>query len=224
MSNQNPEITNSQTRLQHPIPPPTHETQSRAIGLIWGIYEPQEKLTRGQMKISETISIETVLLGRVISVIKKHIDLQVSHLWVVYPRTRQKQDYLHLQVVGIWEPTTLNQSSQRAEDLNRETLSQVRKQAGHFSIRGELVFYSEQEEKIIIKIKQASAPKSKFFKLKLRGRLPNEKEILGWFWDLDVKLSGKELAVIQGKKIAPLSSKKKLALLKTSSFPNNDLK
>ena len=63
--------------LQHPIPPPTHETQYRAIGLVWGVYQPDdEKFTSGKLILSEDTTLETVLLGRVISVVKKHINLE----------------------------------------------------------------------------------------------------------------------------------------------------
>ncbi|PSN20303.1 hypothetical protein C7271_02795 [filamentous cyanobacterium CCP5] len=52
-----------------------------------------------------------MLLGRITSLVKNHIDLGLSHLWVVYPRTRlSEQDgspELHLQIVGVWEPETL---------------------------------------------------------------------------------------------------------------------
>ncbi len=208
MASESQERSNQQPQLEHPIPPPTHDKQYRAIGLVWGIYEPQTQLTRGQMRLEDETTIETVLLGRVISVIKKHINLNVPHLWVVYPRTRQKQDYLHLQIAGIWEPTTLSQSSQRAEQLHEQRLSEVQTQAGYFSIRGELVFYSQQEEKIIMKIKQGSTKPPKFFKLKLRGTLPEDKEMLGWFWELDVQLQGLELVVTKGQKIAPIWKKR----------------
>ena len=195
--------------LQHPIPPPTHDTQYRAIGLVWGKYQPQDQFTRGEMILSETESLETVLLGRVMNVVKKHLNLEVPHLWVVYPRTRQKQDYLHLQIVGVWEPDTLKESSQRAEQLETETVSEVKAEAGYFSIRGEVVFYSEAEQKIIVKIKRFTQGKASFFKLKLVGVLPDEKDNLGWFWELDVQLKGEELVVIKGRKIAPISDKSK---------------
>lgn len=196
--------------LQHPIPPPTHETQYRAIGLIWGVYQPDDdKLTSGKILLPENRSLEAVLLGRVISVVKKHINLEQPHLWVVYPRTRQKEDYLHLQIVGIWEPQTLNESSNRAENLQEETVSKVNAQAGYFSIRGELVFYAESEQKIIIKIKRYSQEKPSFFKLKLIGTLPEEEEQLGWFWEIDAQLKGEELVVTYAEKITKLSSKVK---------------
>jgi hypothetical protein len=207
MSTQNQDITNTDQILQHPIPPPTHETQYRAIGLVWGVYEPQDKLTCGEMILSDNTRLETVLLGRVMSVIKKHLNLADPHLWVVYPRTRQKEDYLHLQVVGVWEPKTLKESSQRAEQLAEETVSRVNAQAGYFSIRGEVIFYSETERKIIIKIKRYAPQKPSFFKLKLNGILPDTKENLGWFWEIDAQLKGEELVVVNAKKIAPINSK-----------------
>ena len=209
MSNQDQASTNDGKILEHPIPPPAHDTQYRAIGLVWGVYQPQDKLTCGEMLIEEKITLETVLLGRVISVVKKHINLAEPHLWVVYPRTRQKEDYLHLQIVGIWEPTTLNEASQRAEQLKADAVSEVKAQAGYFSIRGELVFYAEAEQKIIMKIKQFSQDKPSFFKLRLSGVLPDEGDKLGWFWELDAQLKGEELVVTRSEKIAPVNNRKR---------------
>jgi hypothetical protein len=91
--------------------------QYRAIGLVKGVYKPsEEQLNRGDIVTDDGTTIDAVLLGRVTSLIKKHIDLESSHLWVVYPRTRQPAEEgdeeplssaLHLQIVGIWEPETL---------------------------------------------------------------------------------------------------------------------
>ena len=91
--------------------------QYRAIGLVKGTYQPsEEQLNRGNILSDDGAVIDSVLLGRVTSLIKKHIDLESSHLWVVYPRTRQaledsdetgSEGGLHLQIVGVWEPETL---------------------------------------------------------------------------------------------------------------------
>ncbi|MEO1095903.1 MAG: hypothetical protein AAFX01_13495 [Cyanobacteria bacterium J06638_28] len=100
----------------HPISPPSEPMQYRAIGLVRGIYTPQEEqLNRGQLMTEAGTEIEAVLLGRITSLVKKHIDLEAPHLWVVYPRTRKDERSpeqnppvdLHLQIVGIWEPETL---------------------------------------------------------------------------------------------------------------------
>ncbi|MEM6835823.1 MAG: hypothetical protein AAF609_03125 [Cyanobacteria bacterium P01_C01_bin.120] len=101
----------------HPIAPPSEPMQYRAIGLVKGTYQPsEEQLNRGDMMTEDGTTMSAVLLGRVTSLIKKHIDLTESHLWVVYPRTRQPAEDeeesatdsgLHLQIVGVWEPDTL---------------------------------------------------------------------------------------------------------------------
>lgn len=107
-----------QTFTNHPIAPPSEPMQYRAIGLIRGTYEPSEKqLNRGRILAEDGAIVDAVLLGRVTSLIKKHIDLEQPHLWVVYPRTRQMIEgapeeeapdgNLHLQIVGVWEPETL---------------------------------------------------------------------------------------------------------------------
>lgn len=95
---------------QQPIPPASEPMQYRAIGLIRGKYVPSgEQFTRGEIITDDGVEIGAVLLGRVMSLVKKHLDLEQSHLWVVYPRTREKGDgNLHVQIVGVWEPENLN--------------------------------------------------------------------------------------------------------------------
>ena len=93
---------------QHPIPPVTEPTQYRAIGVVRGRYVPSEAetLTRGVIHTDDGSEIEAVVLGRLLTLMRRHLDLDGSHLWVVYPRSRPEQ-LLHLQMVGVWEPSTL---------------------------------------------------------------------------------------------------------------------
>ncbi len=94
-----------------PIPPPSEALQYRAIGLVRGRYVPDvDQFTKGHMVTSDGTTVNTVLLGRVMSLLKKHVDLNVDHLWVVYPRTRAEN--LHMQIVGIWEPETLSKGAE----------------------------------------------------------------------------------------------------------------
>ena len=92
---------------QHPIPPVTEPMQYRAIGLVNAVYVPQDEktLTRGVLRCEDGTEIEAVLLGRVLSVVKRHLDLAASINGCV-SRNREGED-LHLQVVGVWEPATL---------------------------------------------------------------------------------------------------------------------
>ncbi|MEB3231646.1 MAG: hypothetical protein VKJ64_11605, partial [Leptolyngbyaceae bacterium] len=100
---------NTVTSHQLPIPPASEPMQYRAIGLIQGTYVPsEEQFTRGTLMTEDNQPIDAVLLGRVMSLVKKHVDLTIPHLWVVYPRTRPKNEHLHAQIVGIWEPDKLH--------------------------------------------------------------------------------------------------------------------
>jgi hypothetical protein len=102
------ETQDSTSSRFQPIPPPSEPKQYRAIGLVRGRYTPsEEQFTRGEMAIADGATIEAVLLGRVMSLVKNHLDLTQEHLWVVYPRTRNLQKELHLQIVGVWEPEKL---------------------------------------------------------------------------------------------------------------------
>ena len=98
---------------QQPIPPPSEPKQYRAIGLVRGRYTPSdEQFTRGAMLTHEGTEVEAVLLGRVMSLVRNHLDLTQEHLWVVYPRTREMRQDLHVQIVGVWEPEKLNKTDE----------------------------------------------------------------------------------------------------------------
>ena len=197
MSNQSQESvfpnteTQSISERKQPIPPPSHPKQYRAIGLIKAKYiQSDDQMTQGTLVTTDGAEIEAVLLGRIISLIKNHLDLAQEHLWVVYPRTKMKEDRLHVQIVGVWEPETLNKDEEVEEDAGEAT------EHGYFSIRGEAIFYSLEEETVIIKIKQfprKKGDKPKFFKIKLKGILGERP--LKRFWDVKVKLEGEDLCI-----------------------------
>ncbi len=110
-----PEPTVDPEAYRHlPIAPPSEPMQYRAIGLVRGTYLPTEadQINRGNLTTEDGVVVDAVLLGRVTSLVKKHLELTVPHLWVVYPRTRRETEAgdeqdLHFQIVGVWEPETL---------------------------------------------------------------------------------------------------------------------
>lgn len=105
------------TMHAQPIPPASEPTQYRAIGLIRAKYVPSAKqFSRGQLVTDDECTFNAVLLGRVMSLVKKHLDPESNHLWVVYPRTREKTCDLHVQIVGVWEPETLDRTAEALED------------------------------------------------------------------------------------------------------------
>jgi hypothetical protein len=215
-------ICESVNRLS-PIPPPSEPMQYRAIGLVRGRYiSSPEQFTQGSLVTPDGISINTVLLGRMMSLVKNHLDLQQEHLWVVYPRTRQENDEIHLQIVGVWEPAKLansndteqtEQPSSAQSDKSPEfsALSSPGVLDGKFSVRGEIVYQSQDGSNLVIKIKQSprkDSDKPKYFKLKLKGAL--ETRAVGKFWDLEVVRQGDLLAIESGKMIADLPKKRRL--------------
>jgi hypothetical protein len=250
-----------------PIAPPSEPMQYRAIGLVRGVYQPEaeDQLNRGKLISDDDCEIDAVLLGRVTSLVKKHIDLATSHLWVVYPRTREGDEDLHLQIVGVWEPETLGlpgespaQSSAEADasdapsadiegadsdteikvdaaikadaiktDLEAEegpppeasTTSAPPSQPlqdlpevedNFFSIRGEVVKYSPEDEEIQVKILQGMkrSPKaSKAFRLMLHGSI--EGRTVGYFWDFQVKRAAHALVLQQASMVGIVPPKKR---------------
>ena len=190
---------------QQPIPPPSEPKQYRAIGLVQGQYMPsQEQLTRGTLLAADGTLIDAVLLGRVMSLVKNHLDINQPHLWVVYPRTRQEDGNLHVQILGVWEPENLNQTLVETPETDNTAND------GYFSIRGEVIYHSKDDGQVVAKIRQAprkQEEKPKFFKLKLQGGLP-EKGI-NHFWDLQVQLQGNNLVIKQATNIGAMPVKKK---------------
>ncbi len=74
----------------HPIPPPTEPLQYRAIGVLRGRYEPSEgQLNKGVLITHDGVRVDAVVLGRLLNLVKKKLDLSQERLWVVYPRTRK---------------------------------------------------------------------------------------------------------------------------------------
>ncbi|AMA10197.1 hypothetical protein AWQ23_13185 [Picosynechococcus sp. PCC 73109] len=199
--------TTSQKLRQHPIPPASHPRQYRAIGIVRGKYTPEdpEQISKGAIATADG-TIEAVLLGRVISLIKNHIDLDQEHVWVVYPRTRQDDNHLHLQILGIWEPENLDDPEALTESI--PTSDQV--EDGYFSIRGQVVFYDAESKKVIVKIRQSpkkQGDKPKFFKIQLIGALPDRP--VNHFYDLQAKLLDNMLMIQTCEDIGYISSRRK---------------
>ena len=95
--------------LKNPIPKVIHKLQYRAIGIVSGKFIPHnsDQINRGYITDGKGEKIETVVLGKALSLLKKHIDLNQNYFWVVYPKNKNTQS-LHLQVSGIWDPYKLN--------------------------------------------------------------------------------------------------------------------
>lgn len=209
---------------QHPIPPPSEARQYRAIGLVQGRYiASADQFTQGTLLTSEGKLLDAVLLGRVMSLVKKHIDLDQDHLWVVYPRTRQQEGNLHVQIMGVWEPETLRSdesenvsetsatSQSQLAELGEKTEALPKVEPGYFSIRGEVVYQSQEAEKyVIVKIRQSPRKdndKPKFFKLKLMG-IAGMKSV-GHFCDLHVQLQEDYLVIQESHDIGFIGAKKR---------------
>ena len=196
----------------HPIPSVTDPLQYRAIGLVRGIYKPldDDTFTRGVLIDSKGEEIDSVVLGRVITLIRNHVPLDKPHLWVVYPRCRNNQN-LHLQITGVWEPSTLKKDLVESDGLNEDSVSQIDSDSllegdDYFSIRGELIFTKPEEKEVVIKIRQKPRNQQKKalpFKLNLKGEVPIN--YLKQFISLDVRRVDYQLLVENFQIIGPLS-------------------
>ncbi len=186
--------------LKNPIPKVTNRLQHRAIGIINGKYTPlsSEQLNRGFLIDNKNEKIETVVLGKALSLLKKHIDLKKSYYWIVYPKNKNTQN-LHLQVAGIWDPYQLNDFPNDSSKTNfSKLLEELDLKDNYFSVRGELVFVNTQKKEVVIKICPAIKSKNfknKNFKLVIKGELSIE--LLHSFVSLDIHRDGNSLELIK---------------------------
>ena len=197
--------------LKNPIPKVTNQLQYRAIGIVNGIFIPHDnnQLNRGFLTDNKGEKIETVVLGKALSLLKKHIDLKKSYFWIVYPKNKNTQN-LHLQVAGIWDPYQLNDFPNDSSKTNfSKLLKELDLKDNYFSIRGELVFVNTQKKEIVIKISSASKlknSKNKNFKLVIKGEL--SLELLNSFVSLDINRDGNALKLIRYEVIEKKNSEK----------------
>ncbi len=201
--------------------------QYRAIGVVRGTYVPSdpEQLTRGTIQTEDGTAIEAVVLGRVLTLMRRHLDLSKPHLWVAYPRYRETE-HLHLQLVGVWEPSTLAAppadvepdvepdpaAPDLAEPATAATAESVEPAAddlpegdGYFSVRGELIYTRPEDGDLVVKIRQQPRPDGSRptpFKLQLKGAIPPES--LRHFVALDLRRHGQELHLEQHEVIGPI--------------------
>jgi hypothetical protein len=186
--------------LKNPIPKVTNQLQHRAIGIINGKFTPlsNEQLNKGFLIDNKDEKIETVILGKALSLLKKHIDLKKSYYWIVYPKNKNTQN-LHLQVAGIWDPYQLNDFPNDSSKTNfSKLLEELDLKDNYFSVRGKLVFVNTRKKEIVIKICPAVKSqnlKNKNFKLVIKGEL--SLELLNSFVSLDINRDGNSLQLIK---------------------------
>ena len=197
--------------IKNPIQEVTNKLQYRAIGIVKGIYKPNniDQLNRGTLTDKEGKILETVILGKAIALIKKHINLEKNYFWIVYPRNKNINN-LHLQVAGIWDPYELNQvDNNNSEKDPNELLEELNLNNNYFSIRGELVYVNTQKKEIVIKI--CSSPLSKrskytTFKIIIEGEI--SLQFLNNFVSLDVIRDGTTLRMVKYEIIEKIKSEK----------------
>ena len=199
----------------HPISPVTEPMQYRAIGVVRGVYVPSdpEQLTRGLIRTDDGVEIEAVVLGRLLTLMRRHLNLEESHLWVVYPRSKEEEG-LHLQMVGVWEPSTLAVAEPGGEPAEgeppgelaeAEASDQLPEGDDYVSVRGELIYTRPETGDLVVKVRQQPRPdgsKPVPFKLQLKGDVPLEH--LRHFVALNLRRQGQHLQLESFEVIGPV--------------------
>ena len=196
--------------IKNPIQKVTNKLQYRAIGIVKGIYKPNniDQLNRGTLTDKDGNIIDTVILGKALSLIKKHINLEKNYFWIVYPRNKNTNN-LHFQVVGIWDPYQLNQVDNNSKKDTNKLLEELNLNNNYFSIRGKLVYVNTQKREFVIKI--CSSPtsnrlKNTTFKIIIDGEISIQ--FLNSFVSLDVIRDGNTLQMVKYEIIEEKISKK----------------
>jgi hypothetical protein len=199
---------------QHPISPVTEPTQYRAIGVVRGVFVPTdaEQLTRGVIRTADGTELEAVVLGRLLTLMRRHLNLEEPHLWVVYPRSRE-EDGLHLQMVGVWEPSTLAAGDEAeapaAEPAATASAADALPEGDdYFSVRGELIYTRPETGDLVVKVRVMPRPdgsKPVPFKLQLKGELPLEH--LRHFVALNLRRQGQLLQMESFEVIGPVAQR-----------------
>lgn len=182
-----------------PIPEATEPFQYRAIGVISGRYVANEdNFAKGHILTTDGSQVDAVLLGKIISIVKKRLQGDRDYLWVVYPRTNDKAGKLHVQISGVWAPVELGRSDVPI-DPNVED--------GYFSVRGEISSQSTEDNSVIVKVRRTEQKFDKQkdkvskeyskFKVRLTGLLPTD--AVGQFWSVNVQRQGDVLTIIDGE-------------------------
>lgn len=209
----------------HPISPVTEPMQYRAIGVVRGVYVPSdpEQLTRGLIRTADGVEIEAVVLGRLLTLMRRHLNLEEPHLWVVYPRSKEEEG-LHLQMVGVWEPSTLAEaepsdappetepSGESAEGEptgeKAEASDQLPEGDDYVSVRGELIYTRPETGDLVVKVRQQPRPDGSRpvpFKLQLKGEVPLEH--LRHFVALNLRRQGQHLQLESFEVIGPVAQR-----------------
>ncbi len=197
--------------IKSPIQKVTNKLQYRAIGIVNGVYNPHDKeqLNRGTLIDKKGQKIETVVLGKALSLIRKYVDLKKSYFWIVYPKNKNTQN-LHLQISGVWDPYELNEiENQNSKRNTLEVLEEFNLTDNYFSIRGELVYINTEKKEFIIKISSSNKSnklKNNNFKLVIEGEL--SLEILRNFLSLEVVREGTTLRMVKYEVVEEFLSKK----------------
>ena len=192
----------------HPIPAVTEPLQYRAIGVVRGIFRPEseEQNTRGHLVDADEQEIDAVVLGRMLTLMRRHLDMDRPHLWVVYPRCREAGQ-LHLQIAGIWEPSTLSASDSQEQPADPVT-DQLPEGDDYFSIRGELIYTKPEASEVVVKVRQQ--PRNDGFRpLPFKLQISGDVELahLRHFVSLDVRRQGQMLQVESADVIAPMPTR-----------------
>ena len=160
--------------IKSPIPKVTNNKQFRAIGIVFGMYKPNDNnlLNKGFIEDSSGLNIDAVVLGKALPLIRKFINFEKKYYWIVYPRNKNS-DNIHLQIAGIWDPNNFKNNDENIKKTH-DLLHSLDLKDNLFSIRGKLIFINTQEKDLIIKIcpsRQNKNKKNKSFKILVKGEI-----------------------------------------------------
>jgi len=191
--------------MTNPFPSPDFPTMYCCIGLVRGQYLPSsDAFTKGILLTEDGFKYPAVLLGKLGKFLQDNPrQLNQSHIWSVYPRTRKESLMLFFQLVRVCRP------------LDEKRQKVIAAGVDYFSIRGVVMFKNDGKLGICIKRNQTppvgeeKAQRWQPFIIVVNGFLPTAK--CNQFWELDCYRDGERLVMEDARMIQDaLKHKEKL--------------
>ena len=161
--------------IKNPIQEVTSKLQCRAIGIIYGVYKPNEStlINKGQLTDTDGIVLDCVVLGKTLPIMKKFINFEKNYFWIVYPRNKDSET-LHFQITGVWEPLKDKVNASSITQEAKKKLYSLNLKDNFFSIRGQLIYINKIQKELVIKVfisKVSKKSKNKPFKITIKGEI-----------------------------------------------------
>ncbi|WP_041596202.1 hypothetical protein [Halothece sp. PCC 7418] len=173
------------------IQDPTIKNQYRSTGIVRGIYLPSDTASAEGVLITRDGMFPAELFRRWWQPPQKEL------VWNCWLKTLREDPSLHFILKGTYR-------TEDGENISPDSILEDR-----FSIRGNLLFWNEDQGNFGISIRPNKDAIRKFkpFFIEVQGRLVSPKA--GAFWEVEAVRKGNKLVLVEAQEVFPPMKKKK---------------